>query len=160
MEFANPLIVRLLKQARTIRIPVHLFESISRILRARRDLTQELGHEPNGQQIALEIGYLSADDVQTIMRTHAEGKALSPALQRRLDCATRKVDLILRSAKEPASLEGPVGDEDSSQLGDLIVDEEAPSPMDSAAGEMRAADPTTLEGLPDRERRCLNCALA
>jgi RNA polymerase primary sigma factor len=144
------------EQARTIRIPVHLFESISRILRARRDLTQELGHEPNGQQIALEIGYLSADDVQAIMRTHAEGKALSPALQRRLDCATRKVDLILRSAEEPASLEGPVGDEDSSQLGDLIVDEDAPSPMDSAAREMlREQIQHALEELPDREREVL-----
>ena len=144
------------EQARTIRIPVHLFESISRILRARRDLTQELGHEPTGQQIALEIGYLSAADVQAIMRTHAEGKPLSPALQRRLDYATRKVDLILRSAEEPASLEGPVGDEDSSQLGDLIVDEDAPSPMDSAAREMlREQIQHALEELPDREREVL-----
>jgi RNA polymerase primary sigma factor len=135
---------------------VHLFESISRILRARRDLTQELGHEPNGQQIALEIGYLSAADVQAIMRTHAEGKALSPALQRRLDYATRKVDLVLRSAEEPASLEGPVGDEDSSQLGDLIVDEDAPSPMDSAAREMlREQIQHALEELPEREREVL-----
>jgi len=144
------------EQARTIRIPVHLFESISRILRARRDLTQELGHEPTGQQIALEIGYLSAADVQAIMCTHAEGKALSPALQRRLDYATRKVDLVLRSSEEPASLEGPVGDEDSSQLGDLIVDEDAPSPMDSAAREMlREQIQHALEDLPDREREVL-----
>ena len=72
-------------QARTIRIPVHLFESISRILRAQHDLTQELGHDPTNEEIALEIGSLSAADVQAIMRAHAEEKSLKPALQRRFD---------------------------------------------------------------------------
>jgi RNA polymerase primary sigma factor len=144
------------EQARTIRIPVHLFESISRILRAQRDLTQELGHEPTHQEIALEIGYLSAADVQAIMRAHAEEEPLEPALQHRLDHATRKVDRVLRSAEEPASLEGPVGDEDSSQLGDFIVDEDAPSPMDAAAREMlREQIRHALDELPDREREVL-----
>ena len=120
------------EQARTIRIPVHLFESISRILHAQRDLTQQLGHEPTYEEVALEIGYLSASDVQAIRRAHAEEKPLQAALQRRLDYATRKVDHILRSAEEPASLDGPVGGEDS-QLGDFIVDEDALSPIDSVS---------------------------
>lgn len=144
------------EQARTIRIPVHLFESISRILRAQRDLTQELGHEPTYEDIALEIGYLSAADVQAVMRAQAEEKPLGPALQRRLDYATRKVDRALRSAEEPASLEGPVGDEDSGQLGDFIVDEDAISPIDSAAKEMlREQIHHALEGLAVREREVL-----
>ncbi len=144
------------EQARTIRIPVHLFESISRILRAQRDLTQELGHEPTKEELALEIGYLSAADVQAIMRAHTEDKPLEPALQRRLEYATRKVDRVLRSAEEPTSLEGPVGGEDSSQLGDFIVDEDALSPMDSAAREMlREQIQQALDGLPDREREVL-----
>ncbi len=144
------------EQARTIRIPVHLFESISRILRAQRDLTQELGHEPTDEEIALEIGYLSAADVQAVMRARAEEKPLEPALQRRLEYATHKVDRVLRSAEEPVSLEGPVGDEDSSQLGDFIVDEDALSPIDSAAREMlREQIRHTLDGLPDREREVL-----
>ncbi|HUH97930.1 MAG TPA: sigma-70 family RNA polymerase sigma factor [Anaerolineales bacterium] len=144
------------EQARTIRIPVHLFESISRILRAQRDLTQELGHEPTNEEMALEIGYLSAADVQAIMRAHAEEQPLEPALRRRLEYATRKVDRVLRSAEEPVSLEGPVGDEDSSQLGDFIVDEDALSPMESAAREMlREQIQHALEGLPDREREVL-----
>jgi len=145
------------EQARTIRIPVHLFESISRILRAQRDLTQELGHVPTNEEIALEVGYLDSSDVQAVMRGHAEEKALDPALQRRLDAAVRKVDRVLRSAEEPASLDGPIGDEDSSsQLGDFIVDEDALSPMDTAAREMlREQIQRALNGLPDREREVL-----
>lgn len=144
------------EQARTIRIPVHLFESISRILRAQRQLTQELGREPTNGELALEIGYLSAADVQAIMRAQAEEGPLDSDLQRRLEYATQKVDRVLRSAEEPVSLEGPVGDEDSSQLGDFIEDEDAPSPMDAAAREMlREQVRHALEGLSERERQVL-----
>jgi RNA polymerase primary sigma factor len=144
------------EQARTIRIPVHLFESISRILRAQRHLTQVLGREPNKGELAVEVGYLSASDVQTILRAHAENKPIKPELQQRLDTATQKVNRILRSAEEPVSLEGPVGDEDSSSLGDFIEDEDAPSPIDSAAREMlREQVQHTLESLSDREREVL-----
>ncbi|MBI3738108.1 MAG: sigma-70 family RNA polymerase sigma factor [Chloroflexi bacterium] len=144
------------EQARTIRIPVHLFESISRILRAQRQLTQELGREPTNGELALEIGYLSAADVQAVMRAQAEEEPLDPALQSRLEYATQKVDRVLRSAEEPVSLEGPVGDEDSSQLGDFIEDEDAPSPMDAAAREMlREQVQHALEGLSERERQVL-----
>jgi RNA polymerase primary sigma factor len=144
------------EQARTIRIPVHLFESISRILRAQRQLTQELGREPTNGELALEIGYLSTADVQTVMRMHAEEKPLDAALQHRLEYASQKVDRVLRSAEEPVSLEGPVGDEDSNQLGDFIEDEDAPSPIDSAAREMlREQVQLALEGLSTRERQVL-----
>jgi RNA polymerase primary sigma factor len=72
-----------------------------------------------------------------------------------LDYATQKVDHILRSAEEPASLDGPVGGEDS-QLGDFIVDEDALSPIDSVAREtLRDQIRYTLHGLPDREREVL-----
>jgi RNA polymerase primary sigma factor len=144
------------EQARTIRIPVHLFESISRILRVQRQLTQELGREPTNAELALEVGYLPAADVQAVMRAHAEEEMLDPALQRRLEYATQKVDRVLRSAEEPVSLEGPVGDEDSSQLGDFIEDEDAPSPLDAASREMlREQVRHALEGLTERERQVL-----
>ncbi len=100
------------EQARTIRIPVHLFESISRILRAQRQLTQELGREPTTRELALEVGYLPASDVQAVLRAQAEELPLEPEVQRRLEYATQKVDRVLRSAEEPVSLEGPVGDEE------------------------------------------------
>ncbi len=144
------------EQARTIRIPVHLFESISRILRAQRQLTQELGREPTTRELALEVGYLPPPDVQEVLRAQAEERPLEPAVQRRLEYAPQKVDRVLRSAEEPVSLEGPVGDEESSQLGDFIEDEDAPSPIDAAAREMlREQIQQALDGLLDRERQVL-----
>jgi len=144
------------EQARTIRIPVHLFESITRILRVQRTLTQELGRDPTNAELALEVGYLPASDVQAIMRAHSEETPLPPDLQRRLEIATLKIDRVLRSAEEPISIDGPVGDEDSSSLGDFIEDEDAPSPIDSAAREMlREQVHSALTSLSDREREVL-----
>ncbi|MFH1184138.1 MAG: sigma-70 family RNA polymerase sigma factor [Chloroflexota bacterium] len=144
------------EQARTIRIPVHLFESIARILRIQRKLTQELGREPTTRELALEVGYLPAADVQTVLRAQAEERPLDAAVQQRLESATQKVDRVLRSAEEPVSLESPVGEEDSGQLGDFIVDEDAPSPIDAAAREMlREQIRQALDGLLERERQVL-----
>jgi RNA polymerase primary sigma factor len=144
------------EQARTIRIPVHLFESITRILRTQRTLIQELGRDPTTEELALEVGYLPASDVQAILRSHAEEKPLSPDLQHRLDIATQKIDRVLRSAEEPVSLEGPVGDEDSSSLGEFIEDEDAPSPIEAAARQMlREQVQRALTSLSDREREVL-----
>ena len=144
------------EQARTIRIPVHLFEAISRILRAQRHLTQELGREPNTREVALEVGYLPTADVQAIMRSQAEGTPLDPEIQRRLEIATQKIDRVLRSAEEPVSLEGPVGDEDSSSLGDFIEDEDALEPLDAASREMlREQIHKVLTALSERERQVL-----
>ncbi|MBI5964060.1 MAG: sigma-70 family RNA polymerase sigma factor [Chloroflexi bacterium] len=144
------------EQARTIRIPVHLFESISRILRAQRHLTQVLGRDPSNAELAQEVGYLSASDIQAIMRAQAERKPMKPDVQARLEEASQKVKRILRSAEEPVSLEGPVGDEESSSLGDFIEDEDAPSPMDSAVREMlREQVQHALEALSERERDVL-----
>jgi RNA polymerase primary sigma factor len=144
------------EQARTIRIPVHLFESISRLMRIQRHLTQRFGREPSNQELALEVGYLSATDVQEILDAHSRGQPLSDELQIRLNTATQKVNRVLRSAEEPVSLEGPVGDEDSSSLGDFIEDEDALSPMDAAVREMlREQVQHALDGLTERERDVL-----
>jgi RNA polymerase primary sigma factor len=144
------------EQARTIRIPVHLFESITRIVRAQRTLTQQLGREPTNEELALEVGYLPASDMQSILRAHAEGQQLAPDLQRRLEYAIQKVDRVLRSAEEPVSIDGPVGDEESSSLGDFIEDEDAPSPMDAAARQMlREQVQRALTSLSEREREVL-----
>jgi len=144
------------EQARTIRIPVHLFESITRIRRAQRQLTQELGRDPANEELALEVGYLPTSDVQAVLRAHAEAQPLPPDLQGRLDLATQKIDRVLRTAEEPVSIDGPVGDEESSSLGDFIEDEDAPSPMDSAARQMlREQVQAALTALSDREREVL-----
>jgi len=144
------------EQARTIRIPVHLFEAISRVMRVQRTLTQQLGRAPTTEEVAIEVGYLPAVDVEAILRAHSEEQPLDAALQHRLDSAMQKVDRVLRSAEEPISIDGPIGDEDSSSLGDFIEDEDAPSPLDSATREMlRAQVRNALNLLSDREREVL-----
>jgi RNA polymerase primary sigma factor len=144
------------EQARTIRIPVHLFEAITRLLRVQRSLVQQLGHEPSNEELALEAGLLPDEDLQAILRAKAEAVPLDPDIQRRWSWATAKVQRILQSAEEPVSLERPVGDEESSQLGDFIEDDEALEPMDAAAREMlREQVQSALGALSERERQVL-----
>ncbi len=144
------------EQARTIRIPVHLFEAITRLLRTQRVLVQQLGREPTHEELALESGMVSEEDTQTILRARAENIPLDPEVQRRWTWATAKVQRILQSAEEPVSLERPVGDEESSQLGDFIEDDEALEPMDAAAREMlREQVQSALAALSERERQVL-----
>jgi RNA polymerase primary sigma factor len=144
------------EQARTIRIPVHLFESITRILRSQRQLVQQFGREPTTEELALEVGYLSDQDVADILDARKMGSIPAADVQRRWEQATSKVDRILRSAEEPVSIDSPVGDEDSSQLGDFIQDDDALEPMDAAAREMlREQVQHALAALSERERQVL-----
>ena len=91
-------------QARTIRIPVHMVETINKLIRVNRQLVQELGRDPRPDEIAKEMG-ISED----------------------------KVREILKIAQEPVSLETPIGEEDDSHLGDFIPDDDAPAPADAVA---------------------------
>ncbi len=144
------------EQARTIRIPVHLFESITRLLRVQRKLVQELGREPTNDELALEGEFLSEEDAAAIKKANKEGKPIEPTLLRRWQLGSQKVQKILQSAEEPVSLERPVGDEESSQLGDFIEDDEALEPMDAAAREMlREQVQSALSILTERERQVL-----
>ncbi len=144
------------EQARTIRIPVHLFEAITRLLRIQRTLVQQLGREPTHEELALEAGMVSEEDAAAIAQSKADGTPLDPEVQRRWIWATAKVQRILQSAEEPVSLERPVGDEESSQLGDFIEDDEALEPMDAAAREMlREQVQSALAALSERERQVL-----
>jgi RNA polymerase primary sigma factor len=144
------------EQARTIRIPVHLFEAITRLMRVQRSLVQQLGRDPTQEELALESGLLTNEDVQAIYKARADKIPLDPELQRRWITASTKTQRIMQSADEPVSLERPVGDEDSSQLGDFIEDDEALEPMDAAAREMlREQVQSALAALSERERQVL-----
>ena len=144
------------EQARTIRIPVHLFEAITRLLRVQRQLVQELGREPTPEELALRADILKPEDLQAIAEATSREIPLDPEVQRRWNWATAKVQRILQSAEEPVSLERPVGDEESSQLGDFIEDDEALEPMDAAAREMlREQVQSALGALSERERQVL-----
>ncbi len=144
------------EQARTIRIPVHLFEAITRLLRVQRSMVQQLGREPTAEELALEAGLLSDEDTRAIKRARKDNIPIDPEVPRRWNWATAKVQRILQSAEEPVSLERPVGDEESSQLGDFIEDDEALEPMDAAAREMlREQVQSALGALSERERQVL-----
>jgi RNA polymerase primary sigma factor len=143
-------------QARTIRIPVHIFESINQLLRVQRKLIQELGREPMNEEIALEAGYLEPEDKQAILRARGSDLPLSEDVRQRWMRAASKVNRILRALEDPMSLDSPVGNEDSSQLGDFIEDQDALEPMDEAAREMlRESMNHALAVLSDRERQVL-----
>ena len=144
------------EQARTIRIPVHLFEAITRLLRVQRSLVQKLGREPTIEELALEVDMLPPEEVELIRKAQDEKTPLPPDVQRHWMIAAAKVQRILQSAEEPVSLERPVGDEESSQLGDFIEDDEALEPMDAAAREMlREQVQNALGALSERERQVL-----
>ena len=144
------------EHARTIRIPVHLFEAITRILRVQRSLVQVLGREPTLEELALESDLLAPEDTTAIKKARLTNQPIDGELQKRWTWATVKVQRILQSAEEPISLERPVGDEESSQLGDFIEDDEALEPMDAAAREMlREQVQNALTALSERERQVL-----
>ncbi|UDM31616.1 RNA polymerase sigma factor RpoD [Lentilactobacillus laojiaonis] len=114
-------------QARTIRIPVHMVETINKLIRIQRQLLQDLGREPLPEEIGAEM-----------------------------DMPTEKVREILKIAQEPVSLETPIGEEDDSHLGDFIEDQDATSPADHAAYELLKEQlETVLDTLTDREENVL-----
>ena len=117
---------------------------------------QKRGREPWLDELALETDVLSSADAVAIKLARETNQPLDSELQRRWSWATMKVQRILQSAEEPISLERPVGDEESSQLGDFIEDDDALEPMDAAAREMlREQVQSALAALSERERQVL-----
>ena len=114
-------------QARTIRIPVHMVETINKVIRVSRQLLQELGHDPTAEEIAAEMGM--------------------PA---------EKVRDILKIAQEPVSLETPIGEEEDSHLGDFIPDEDASEPSEAASFSLLKEQlMEVLDTLTPREKKVL-----
>jgi RNA polymerase primary sigma factor len=114
-------------QARTIRIPVHMVETINKLVRVQRQLLQDLGREPTPEEIGEDM-----------------------------DLTPEKVREILKIAQEPVSLETPIGEEDDSHLGDFIEDHEATSPSEHAAYELLKEQlEDVLDTLTDREENVL-----
>ncbi|MBM7581841.1 RNA polymerase primary sigma factor [Caldicoprobacter guelmensis] len=114
-------------QARTIRIPVHMVETINKLIRVSRQLLQEYGREPQPEEIAREMGI-----------------------------SEEKVREILKIAQEPISLETPIGEEEDSHLGDFIPDEDAPAPAEAAAYNLLKEQlKEVLDTLTPREEKVL-----
>ncbi len=143
-------------QARIIRIPVHMVETINRLARIQRSMVQKLGREPTPSEIAIEMGMLSKEDERAIELKDKEGIPLDPAVRTRLRRAASKVRRIIRISQEPMSLETPVGNEENSSLGDFIEDESIVGPADAASSELlREQVHTALDQLTRREREVL-----
>jgi RNA polymerase primary sigma factor len=143
-------------QARTIRIPVHIFETFNRLMQVQRQLTQTLGRSPSPEEMALEADFVDPKDKQMIQRVKGDASLLPHDVHIRWMQAASKVVQVMRAAEEPVSLESPVGSEDNSMLGDFIEDEEAQEPMDAAARDMlREQVKNALAVLSPREREVL-----
>ncbi len=143
-------------QARTIRIPVHLVETINKLSRVQRRMTQEMGQEPTTEDLALEMNLLNERELAMIMEAQSNGRPIEPALMRKLEQAVKHVQEIIRVSAEPISLETPVGTEQNSLLGDFIEDQTAMSPIDSATLEMlKEQVRSVLSSLSERERNVL-----
>ena len=114
-------------QARTIRIPVHMVETINKLIRVSRQLVQELGREPSAEELAKEM-----------------------------EMPVDKVREIMKIAQEPVSLETPIGEEEDSHLGDFIPDDDIPAPADAAAFTLLKEQlMEVLDTLTDREKKVL-----
>jgi RNA polymerase primary sigma factor len=115
-------------QARTIRIPVHMIETLNKVMQVQKQLLQELGHEPTAEEVADEM-----------------------------DLPVERVQQIMKMAQQPISLQSPVGDSDDTNFGDFIEDKGADNPYDMTAYSLlREKIMDVLDSLTDRERRVLS----
>ena len=115
-------------QARTIRIPVHMIETLNKVMQVQKQLIQELGHEPTPEEVAVEMGL-----------------------------PLEKVQGIMKMAQQPISLQSPVGDSDDTNFGDFIEDKGAENPYDMTAYSLlREKITDVLDSLTERERRVLS----
>ena len=143
-------------QARTIRIPVHMVDTINRLLRLQRQMVQTLGREPSMEELAIESDLLEPKDKNDIRRAQEAKIPLSPSLERKLRRAATKARRIIRISQEPMSLEMPVGTEESGMLGDFIEDENIQGPVDATANQLLKEQlETILDSLSARERAVL-----
>ncbi len=144
------------EQARTIRLPVHLLETLHRLTRVQRELIQVYGREPTPEELAVEAGLLPDEEAQAIREAWSTKRPLPRRLAQRLEMAAQKVRELLQTAVEPISLDTPVGDEEDAELADFIEDEAATQPIDHAARELlREQIQTALAALSERERQVL-----
>jgi RNA polymerase sigma factor (sigma-70 family) len=145
-------------QARTIRIPVHMVETINRLIRVSRTLLQELGREPTVEEIARRM---SRDEIIRELRDKLQREPTESEVDEREDVGPQtvspeKVREIMKVSQEPVSLETPIGEEEDSHLGDFIPDLASVAPADAASHQLlKEQVEGVLDSLTVRERRVL-----
>ena len=145
-------------QARTIRIPVHMVETINRLIRVSRTLLQELGREPSVEEIARRM---SRDEIIRELRDKLQREPTEEETDERVaegpqTVSPEKVREIMKVSQEPVSLETPIGEEEDSHLGDFIPDLASVAPADAASHQLlKEQVEGVLDSLTPRERRVL-----
>lgn len=173
-------------QSRTIRVPVHMVEVINRLSRVSRELVQGLGREPSHEEVALMMGFfdeiLEIDLIEEVLAQSARlGKApprdVTPEIRRDLilgsgilsvpaelpyplrdqvEAASSRVQEAVKVARQPVSLEAPIGEEEDNHLGDLLPDSSSPAPVEIATQKLLQEQvENVLASLTNRERRVL-----
>ena len=158
-------------QARTIRIPVHMVETINKLIRVQRQLLQELGREPYPEEIAEKMG-LPVERVREIQKISQEpvsletpigeeedshlGDFIQEEIAAEMNMPVERVREILKISQEPVSLETPIGEEEDSHLGDFIQDDNVPVPAEAAAFTLLKEQLVEVLGtLTEREQKVL-----
>lgn len=173
-------------QSRTIRVPVHMVEVINRLSRVSRELVQGLGREPSHEEVALMMGFfdegLESELIAEVLAQHARaGKApprdVTPDIRRdfilgsgilsvpaelpvplrdQVEQASSRVQEAVKVARQPVSLEAPIGEEEDNHLGDLLPDSSSPAPVEIATQKLLQEQvENVLASLTNRERRVL-----
>ena len=144
------------EHSRTIRIPVHLYETLSRLIKVQEACFQKTGHEPSNAEIALYSEFISDED-REVIQAHLDQKIqLEYEYQFRWDTARAKVEKIFKAAGEPLSLERAIDESESSSFGDFIDDGEGETPFNSAVHNMLKEQISKALGcLSEREREIM-----
>ena len=149
-------------QARTIRIPVHMVETINRLIRISRQLLQDLGRDPSVEEITREMYPIDVEEVRASLSKQfgreysAEDPMVQEEIRKKKKFAEERVREIMKIAQEPISLETPIGEEEDSHLGDFIEDADAVAPAEAASTQLlKEKMEDVLENLTVREKKVL-----
>lgn len=149
-------------QARTIRIPVHMVETINRLIRVSRQLLQELGRDPSVEEITREMYPIDVEEIRSAAsksygrELDMEDPIVQEEITRKKKFTEERVREIMKIAQEPISLETPIGDEEDSHLGDFIEDSDAVAPAEAASSQLlKEKMEDVLENLTEREKKVL-----
>ena len=150
-------------QARTIRIPVHMVETINRLIKVSRRLLQELGRDPSIEEITQQMYPIDREEIKKQLSeqfgrplTSRDKRLVDEEIRRRSRYNLERVREIIKIAQEPISLETPIGEEEDSHLGDFIEDHEAVAPAEAASSILlKEKMEDVMDNLTEREKKVL-----
>lgn len=121
------------EQSRVIRLPTHLSEMVTRIIRTQHRLTQELSRNPTPVDLVIAGKFISDEDIEAIQDAEKTGVEIDPAVKKRLTSAANRIQSLMQSEADPISIDRPIGEDEGDSIGDFIEDVDADEPIDVAA---------------------------